>query len=344
MMRDSGEPDWQALTAFLLSEQSEKQNADIRSWVDESPDHVVLLGTLRSAIQGGPRSSAMERARTWAAIQDRIVQPSRFERAAGTTERGTTGAIRTVSSWSHRVSWAAAVGIAATVAVALTVVLCGPRAVNVEQGSAPVREVITQSGRNAIVRLPDGSTVVLGVGSRLRYATTFDRSERDVYLDGEAFFTVTHANGWPFVVHAGDISARVLGTRFSVRRYASDTVARVVVAQGRVTVRRAVLKAGDAIMAWPGGASTITHGVNVKQELAWTDGGLRFRETPLSVAIPKLERSFGIVVSVDDSTLLAEPITVSLESESPRDALQIVAAITHTHAVWVHDHVVLSRP
>ena len=348
MMPQIREPDWEALTRFLLLEQSDKQDREIRAWLAESPDHSVLLDALRSALKADGRAAMDDRAWMWAEIEARISQthtPSL--RAFGDASRPQPhalprGAHRNVALW-QRAGWLAAACIAIAGTAALVVVNRHPAMPVATQPVAAMQEVITQPGKTAVVRLSDGSSVVLGVGSRLRYAATFARSERDVYLDGEAFFTVTHASGWPFVVHAGSVSARVLGTRFSVRKYAADSAARVIVAQGQVTVRSELLKAGDAITAWPDGNSTVTHHVDVGQAMAWTASDLEFRETPLSIVIPNLERAFNITIMVSDSTLYAEPITASLASENSRDAMQIIATITHSRAVWDKKRVTLIR-
>lgn len=349
MMPQIREPNWEALTRFLLSEQTDKQDKEVRAWLAESPDHSALLDALRSALKADGRSAIDDRAWMWAAIEAGISQThasavhafgdsSRAQRYM--LRRGTHG---NAAVW-RRAAWLAAACIAIAGTAALVVVRRHPALSVATQPVAAMQEVITQPGKTAVVRLSDGSSVVLGVGSRLRYAATFARSERDVYLDGEAFFTVTHASGWPFVVHAGGVSARVLGTRFSVRKYAADSAARVIVAQGQVTVRSELLKAGDAITAWPDGNSTVTHHVDVGQAMAWTASDLEFRETPLSIVIPNLERAFNITIRVNDSTLYAEPITASLARENSRDAMQIIATITHSRTVWGNKRVTLIRP
>lgn len=347
-MQASKEPDWRALTAFLMSEHSEQQDKEVQRWLAQSPDHVELLGTLRSAMASGDRpSSPEEKARTWAAIQDRVARASNGRVVTAAMMHRTPRIMASPEHLFQRpiLRWAALAFAAIVVAIGLRGFFNRQLPPSVVQPTVvSMQEVTTQPGQRATVRLPDGSTVVLGVASRLRYATSFDRSERDVYLTGEAFFTVTHASGWPFVVHAGNVTARVLGTRFMVRRYAADTAARVVVAQGQVTVQHQVLRAGDAVVAGPNGNAPVTHGTDVEQALAWTDGRLRFVGTPLAATIPELERSLGVTITVDDSTLLSEPVTASLENESPREALQIIATVTHARVVWDHNQVVLSRP
>lgn len=87
-----------------------------------------------------------------------------------------------------------------------------------------------------VINLPDGSRVILNTGSKLHYPSKFNDSTRDVYLTGEAYFDITPLASKPFLVHAGDITTRVLGTTFNVRAYPGDPVITVAVTSGKVQV------------------------------------------------------------------------------------------------------------
>ena len=59
---------------------------------------------------------------------------------------------------------------------------------------------------------------------------------RDVYLLGEAFFTVTKNPSRPFRVFANEIVTKVLGTSFVVRSFKKDSTIKVAVKSGKVSV------------------------------------------------------------------------------------------------------------
>jgi len=65
-----------------------------------------------------------------------------------------------------------------------------------------------------VFSLPDSSKVELGGNSDISVA--FIDNKRDIYLNGQAIFTVRKDNAKPFVVHTRDIATTVLGTVFSV--------------------------------------------------------------------------------------------------------------------------------
>lgn len=99
------------------------------------------------------------------------------------------------------------------------------------------------TGKAQRVGLQDGSSVVLQAQSTLSYPEHFGDKNRDVYLQGEAFFDVRKDPSRPFVVHTGILVTQVLGTRFTVRSYTNAGTVEVAVATGRVSVYEASEKA-----------------------------------------------------------------------------------------------------
>ncbi|POF41313.1 peptide ABC transporter substrate-binding protein [Pseudomonas laurylsulfativorans] len=154
------------------------------------------------------------------------------------------------------------------------------------------------------VALPDGSVVDLD--SRSRIQVRFEQDRRNVELsEGEAMFSVEHDTNRPFVVAAGSGKVTVTGTRFDVRRGASET--RVVVEQGTVRVQGRDAADNDFINLTAGlgshvdarGKVAAAYAVNPAEMTAWRSGKLvfnnasladvaeqvsRYREKPLKVA------------------------------------------------------------
>ena len=83
-------------------------------------------------------------------------------------------------------------------------------------------------------RLDDGSTLELNSATALR--VQFTAAERHVQLEaGEAHFAVAHDTARPFIVSAGPIAVRAVGTAFNVR-YAADGDIEVTVTEGKVRI------------------------------------------------------------------------------------------------------------
>jgi transmembrane sensor len=97
-------------------------------------------------------------------------------------------------------------------------------------------EVINNEASTKFILLPDGSSVKLSPESKISYPAAFIKKEREVLLNGEAFFEVVKNPESPFKVYTSDVVTTVLGTSFTVKAFDQDKDVRVVVKTGRVTV------------------------------------------------------------------------------------------------------------
>jgi transmembrane sensor len=166
------------------------------------------------------------------------------------------------------------------------------------------------------VALRDGSTVDLNAGTRV--AVEFSRTERRVqFEDGEAYFDIAPDPTRPFVVHAGDLRIRAVGTAFNVR-IQSDGID-VVVTEGKVEVgpRAAAGAAGDAAPQVSAGERLRVPRepvqkpvkvekiapVEVRQLLAWQEPMMTFNDVPLRAILERLNHRNVTQVLLDDPTL-----------------------------------------
>ncbi|RYF58308.1 MAG: hypothetical protein EOO39_34410, partial [Cytophagaceae bacterium] len=83
----------------------------------------------------------------------------------------------------------------------------------------PITERVNSTNQAQENTLPDGSTVALSPGSRISFTTDTTSINRTVYLTGEATFSVVKNPQRPFLVYAGELVTKVLGTKFTVRAF-----------------------------------------------------------------------------------------------------------------------------
>jgi ferric-dicitrate binding protein FerR (iron transport regulator) len=98
-------------------------------------------------------------------------------------------------------------------------------------------EYVVPKGSKSSIKLPDGSVVWLNAGSKLQYATDFDKKERKVFLSGEAHFTVVSNKNKPFKVHTSDLIVRALGTKFNVKAYPEEKIITTILEEGVIDVQ-----------------------------------------------------------------------------------------------------------
>jgi len=196
------------------------------------------------------------------------------------------------------------------------------------------KEYATAAAQRMVIRLQDGTQVTIAPKSRVRYTTDFGRAHRDLYLDGEAYFQVAPDSQRPLRVHTDRSVTEDLGTAFVVTAYADQHTTEVVVTEGRVSLSRAettspavVLGLRDLGRLDASGPATVRRGVDVDRYLAWTKGVLAFDGTPLSEAMPTLERWYNVEIRLSDTALAARRLTATFQNE-PIDLVMKRIALT----------------
>jgi transmembrane sensor len=330
------EMDRELLERYLSGDASPDESARVEAWLAEDPDRWAQLAALGEAIaESALNEPAVEEAKAevWARLARKMGWPEELSSAAR-TRRPHRSAREFVPS-SHRpwrTGWqlAAALFIALAGGSALGLVLFRSR----PSALADMTRVATTSpGQRGVFRLPDGTQVVLGVASTLRYPAAFADGSREVSLEGEAYFQVVHDTRRPFMVRAGDLVAKDLGTEFTVRAYPEDAGARVVVREGRVAIRAAAAKAAPERVVAPGQLGRLGSGLEPTVEpadtaawFAWTEGRLVFDGTPLRDALPQLGRWFDLDFRLADGALGDVPLTATLRTQPTTDVLNNLAA------------------
>ena len=104
------------------------------------------------------------------------------------------------------------------------------------ENTAPTLLYTSAKGEKKLVTLPDGTLLHLNSGSTLRIDPEFAKTNRYVFLSGEALFDVQHNESLPFIVHVDSYDVKVLGTLFNVKAYTGDVTNEVSLLRGKVEV------------------------------------------------------------------------------------------------------------
>ncbi|MBL0736044.1 FecR family protein [Flavobacterium sp. GN10] len=182
-------------------------------------------------------------------------------------------------------------------------------------------------GKKFRLQLSDGTMVHLNSGTTLKYPVKFIAGEnRQVYLDGEAFFDVAKDKKHPFIVNADNLNVRVLGTHFNVSNYPEDAVTDVVLVEGSVGMYRSneefdaskntILKQGYKGSFNKENTSIFTKQVATEIYTSWIDGGLTFRNMTFKNIITKLERRYNVTIINKNEKLANEKFNASFKEES----------------------------
>ena len=70
----------------------------------------------------------------------------------------------------------------------------------------------------------------------MRYSTDYGTKNRNIYLDGEAYFKVAKNKELPFRVHTSGITVTALGTVFNVKAYPEEKIIETTLEEGSVRI------------------------------------------------------------------------------------------------------------
>jgi len=317
------------------------QKAAFADWLRESPAHVreVLQVTLvqddlrKLEIPSGQTASWISEARSAAREPTEISREATFPAARETRRAAQTGPAAALIG-RRRGGWLSA----ACLAIAT---LVGTLFVQWEEG-----RYTTSFGEQRIVTLADGSVIELNTDSTLQ--VQFSDRQRAIHMvKGEAFFRVAHDASRPFVVNAGDVDVKAVGTQFNVRMGNDSTLVSVV--DGTVEVRGdttdsvAALGTKLPVRVTTGEEARITSiaprdatkGLEIakiassssRRAASWTQGRVEFDDTPIADVLSEFQRYRVIQVSIDDESIRQLRLTGSFDAHDPDSALAFIATL-----------------
>lgn len=183
-----------------------------------------------------------------------------------------------------------------------------------------------------LIKLPDGSTVLLNAGSQLNYPDTFGNT-REVHLTGEAYFDIKHNPAKPFIVHAGKTRTVVLGTAFNIKAFPGQQQVVVTVTRGKVRVEKdhktlSILTPNEQLAVSNDDNDTQKAVVNTMEAIAWKRDDLVLDDIPLREAVQELQQHFGCSIVLSNAALGNCRITASfLHHEPLQEVIQVIARI-----------------
>ena len=161
--------------------------------------------------------------------------------------------------------------------------------------------VIADAGDKQVT-LPDNSTITLKQGAILAYHKSFNEEDRNITLQGEAFFDVARNEQMPFIINAGDVCVQVLGTSFYVK---CGKAAYVAVVTGKVQVT-AIKNTTNKLILTPGETGQLENGklmedaTDIYALMYWKTGNLNFADVPLAEVAARLDKIFAESVRLSE--------------------------------------------
>lgn len=214
------------------------------------------------------------------------------------------------------------------------------------------KKYTTAFGETESIVLSDGSKVILNANSSLRVPRFgFGKSTRQVFLKGEANFSVVHTrNHQQFNVQTDPLfNVQVLGTEFTVSARTKKT--KVVLTKGKVKVqykqvkhqaRQLTMKPGDlVILDKQQGQLRMERVAHPENYASWQNHRFVFDNTSLLEVCELLRDNYGLQVEVKGKRLQQQTLTGSFKAHSANEWLQALSALLQINVTRKDNHVIL---
>tara|TARA_R100001369_G_scaffold50016_1_gene76749 strand:+ start:2343 stop:3485 length:1143 start_codon:yes stop_codon:yes gene_type:complete len=182
-------------------------------------------------------------------------------------------------------------------------------------------------GKRFDLLLSDGTQVTLNSGTSLKYPVQFLKTKnRQVYLDGEAFFNVAKDSANAFIVNTGELNVRVLGTKFNLSSYPEDHFVNTTLLEGAVSVynKQDTFDSSNASLLEPGykaewnkyNRQILVEEADIAMHTDWLNGKIILRHVPFKNIVKKLERHYNVEIVNNNPKLDEELFTASFDVET----------------------------
>lgn len=173
------------------------------------------------------------------------------------------------------------------------------------EGSIAMQTISVPAGQCVNVTLPDGSNIWLNAQTTIQYPVSFNKENRQVKLDGEAYFEVAKDKKRPFIVNTKECSVEVLGTKFNIDAYSSRDKFETVLMEGSVKVsmlddptQAVSLKPNNKVYRSNG--KLLTQKVSNYERYRWKEGLICFVDEPFKVVMEDFEKFYGLTIVVNN--------------------------------------------
>lgn len=276
---------------------TEEERLQVEAWMDESEENRRMAKQVHALYLATDTLHVMKK-----------VDP---EKALSRVKSRMTGKKKTM--W-----WEWAQRAAAVLFIPLLVTLMVQHWGNDEQELAQMMEIKTNPGMTTSLTLPDGTLVFLNSESTLSYPSRFDGDTRNVNLQGEAYFEVAKNPEKKFIVstpHRSQIE--VLGTHFNVEAYEKENRVSATLVEGKIGFIYKCDNASKKVLMAPGqkliydskDSKVQLYATSGESEIAWKEGKIIFRNTPLEEGLRMLEKRYNVEFIIKNNRLKGDSFT-----------------------------------
>ena len=257
------------------------------------------------------------------------------------------------------------ISIAAVFCIAFFLGAIFNRHSNISNSEQPIastmyNEIKAPFGARSEIRLSDSTEVILNAGSSIKYRSDYNSLNRDLVLEGEAYFKVTRNIDLPLVVYAGNINIKATGTEFNVKAYSDEGIIETTLINGKVEISQKGNEGKDRILVLepnqkaiyafqsdeltlekikeieplavkPAKITTdkllVSPKTDVEQVTAWTKNKLIIRSENLESLCTKLQRKYNVTFVFKDEEIKKYRFTGVLLDETFQQVMDVIKLV-----------------
>ena len=224
----------------------------------------------------------------------------------------------------------------------------------VNSNESAYNTVIVPYGKRTQITLSDNSNIWLNSGSKLIYPAKFEKNVREVYLEGEAIFEVSHNSEQPFFVITKNTEVKVLGTVFDVCAYNDDATTSTILEKGSIELKynnnsllnkqKVVMVPGTIAVYDPKAQQLEQTKVNTHVYTSWREGYFVFEKQTLGDILKKISRYYDVSIELQDNTLETETFTGNLDlRNSAVQVLEVIGEIINAKIESKENKIIITR-
>lgn len=271
------------LLKYIEGDCTDQEKVEITNWLDSSPENMKEYLALRKL-----HDISIWQIKSDLQAEQKIKSKTPF--------------------WSRKTFYGEILKVAAIFIFALLIIRYALPEFVPSNEIAYTQTIHVPAGQRAEITLGDGTQVWLNAKTTLTFPTQFLGNNREVKLDGEGFFDVTHNKSKPFIVNTGKYDVKVWGTKFNLIAYSWKKNFETSLLEGSVEV----LKEGSSkgILLKPNEQVKLKNNqlvispVNDMDQFLWREGIISFDNATFTELINKLELYFDFQIEVRNTQAL----------------------------------------
>jgi transmembrane sensor len=298
---------------FFSGEATPEEIASIEAWRNESASNQKQFEQYRTIFDSAKTMRSDQHFDTdaaWKQLRDKIQSKG----------KGRTARLRPEAAISK-----AFLRLAASIVILITVGFFTYRLI------FPERDRVQLAAQTQVLRdtLPDGTNVVVNKQSKMSYSFNARKKEHVVKLEGEAYFTINTKKNKKFIVEAGGLTIRDIGTSFNVRAYSSSDTVEVFVQEGEVAIDRdddngpVHVKARESVL-YVKGSNLFLPAAPVTNSIAYKTRMFDFTDQSLEEVVQSINDVYEKQLVITDSLKKCR-LTVSFNNEDVNEIANVIA-------------------